>query len=129
MCTLHGALQEELAAALLRSYAGRLAMEAGLSSDRLASAGPQESTNTAYILRTLQARPCRSLAKPYRNIEDCRGPCAATSWVPLPHNALSCAGSATQEGAHPNKSVRMAHGFHGLLPNHLLPMSTNRVLL
>ncbi|KAK9819159.1 hypothetical protein WJX81_000195 [Elliptochloris bilobata] len=50
-----GALQDELAAALLRSYAGCLASLP--DGDRLASAGPQESANTAYILRTLQARP------------------------------------------------------------------------
>lgn len=70
MFATHGALQEELAAALLRSYAGRLAMESGLASDRLASAGPQESTNTAYILRTLQARPLRG---PSKARQQCRG--------------------------------------------------------
>ncbi len=33
-----------------------MAADAGVGSDRLAAAGPQESTNTAYTLRTLQAR-------------------------------------------------------------------------
>ena len=67
-------------------------MESGLASDRLASAGPQESTNTAYILRTLQARPCRVPAKPDSNAGECRVTRAWTGWVP--RNALSCAASA-----------------------------------
>ena len=111
---MHGALQEELAAALLRSYAGRLATESGLASDRLASAGPQESTNTAYILRTLQARPCRVLAKPNSNAGDCRGTCAWTGWVP--RNAVLCrfcCSCQTQEGANLFKSARMDFGVRG----------------